>query len=184
MTLNYSSVLGLIPVITTILGLLEKRKERALLWLFIGNAFFLLQYAFGGAYPQAFLYVVNTARIGVFRLYESRGKVTPGEWLLAFSVPGLIMGGYLIGTSSDYWSLVTIVAGIVATWGTWQQLPHRMRWLRASFIVAPFLNLLFDATHGFNGWVPYALQVVSSAALLFLKWNDAPAAPKAAAEAQ
>jgi len=168
---DFRLLLGLIPVVTTVLGLMKSQKSHALAWLLVGNVFFLAQYVLGGAWPQAMLYVINTTRIFVFWWYDRSGKHTPAWWLGAFMAPGLIMSGIALAQSQDWWVLVTATASAVATWGTWQQLPQKMRWLRASFAVAPALNLAFDATHGFTGWVPYALQAGSSLFLLILLWR-------------
>lgn len=171
----WAQIIGLIASIICIAAIQARFKKHYLLWITIGNAFFIFNFLLLGAYAGATICVLDVTLSFLVKIFESKNKSLPKFIIVFFYLLFLIAG---ILTYENFYSLIAIVCGLLFVVRITAPKMKKLRiislttsllWIIYDLCVGAYTGLIsdvFDATSALIALWRFRQQSVNSSSLV------------------
>lgn len=159
MVFYIAQICGILIMISNIISVQFKTKDKVLVCFVIANLFGIAQYFLLNAITAAVVYIIGTIRCIVFYYYEKKGLKPSLTALLVFEIAAIICG---LLSWQNMWSIVPIIVTVIFTYGLWQKNLTVTRtasaitgfgWVFYNIVVRAYTGALLDGALGVSSIV-------------------------------
>lgn len=137
-----AQVISVLTILTTVLGLLSKEKEKIMFWFFLSNITLLITYFLLGRMLGSVL-VAGAAIRTIIYYYYSKKNIKPSLLvLILFQVYFVVISVIMWKDFIDIFMLINLC---MLTFTTWQ---NNMKILRGSYILSSMLLICYNILVG------------------------------------